>query len=131
MAYIDAENLFFEDEVVAAAMTSNVIDLGNPGPFMHPLYIDIRLTTKMTSGSMTTFALQSSADAAFTSPVTEVTITLPAAAVQQAGPCVLAQFFAPIKPSHRYIRLSGVGATPVGGKVTATMQNGIKVGIGM
>lgn len=127
MAYIDAENLFFEDEAVAAAMTSNVIDLGSSGPYLHPLYIDIRLTAKMTSGSMTTFALQSAADEAFTTPTTEVTITLPSAAVQAAGPCVLAQFFAPIKPAHRYIRLSGVGATPVGGKVTATMQNGIKV----
>jgi len=125
--YIDAQNLFFEDTEVAASLTSDVIDLGSAGAFMHPLYIDVKLTTPMTSGTMDSFKVQSSADEAFTTPVDEVEIFVATSIDQSAKAQTLAQFFCPIKVGNRYIRLVGAGTTPVGGKVTASMVNGIRV----
>lgn len=125
--YIDAQNLFFEDKPVAASLTSDVVDLGTGGAFMHPLYIDVKLTAPMTSGSMDSFKVQSAADEAFTTPVDEVEIFVATSIDQTAKAQTLAQFFCPIKVGNRYIRLVGTGTTPVGGKVTASMVNGIKV----
>lgn len=125
--YIDAQNLFFEDKPVAASLTSDVVDLGTGGAFMHPLYIDVKLTAPMTSGSMDSFKVQSAADEAFTTPVDEVEIFVATSINQTAKAQTLAQFFCPIKVGNRYIRLVGTGTTPVGGKVTASMVNGIKV----
>lgn len=127
MAYIDAENTLMNGVTVAAAMTGVAVDLGSKGPFVSPLKIDVKLTQKLTSGSMNSFTLQSASDEDFTSPQDEVTITVPSAAPQTSKPCTLAQFHAPIKPGNRYIRLKGAGTSPVGGKITATMQNGIGV----
>lgn len=125
--YIDAQNLFFEDKPVAASLISDVIDLGTGGTFMHPLYIDVKLTAPMTSGTMDSFKVQSSATDAFTDPVDEVEIFVAKSINQTAKAQTLAQFFCPIKVGNRYIRLLGKGTTPVGGKVTASMVNGIKV----
>ena len=125
--YIDAQNLFFEDKPVAASLTSDVVDLGTGGAFMHPLYIDVKLTAPMTSGSMDSFKVQSAATEAFTNPVDEVEIFVATSIDQTAKALTLAQFFCPIKVGNRYIRLVGTGTTPVGGKVTASMVNGIKV----
>ena len=128
MAYIDAENTLMT--VTAAdlgtAMTGPIVDLGSKGGFLSPLYIDAKLTKKMTSGSIDSFTLQSSASDTFSSPVNEVTITVPASAPQTSKPCTLAQFHAPIKPSNRYIRLKAAATSPVGGELFAAMQNGIK-----
>jgi len=129
MAYIDAENRFFAEKTCASSMTSDVIDLGSAGGFLSPLYIDIKLTEKLTSGSMDSFKLQSAAAAAFSSPVDEVEITVPSSAPQTSKPCTLAQFHAPIKPGNRYVRIVGTGTSPVGGKVSASMQNGIAVNL--
>jgi len=127
MAYIDAENRFFAEKTCASSMTSDVIDLGSTGGFLSPLYIDVTLTAKLTSGSMDSFKLQSAAAENFASPVDEVEITVPASAPQTSKPCKLAQFHAPIKPGNRYVRLVGTGTSPVGGKVSASLQNGIRV----
>ena len=129
MAYIDGENTLMT--VTAAdlgtAMTGPVVDLGSKGGFLSPLYIDAKLTKKMTSGSIDSFTLQSSAAENFSSPVDEVKITVPASAPQTSKPCTLAQFHAPIKPGNRYIRLKAAATSPVGGELFAAMQNGIKV----
>lgn len=129
MAYIDAENRFFAEKTCATSMTSDVIDLGSAGGFLSPLYIDVKLTEKLTSGSMDSFKLQSASDDVFTTPVDEMEITVPAAAPQTTKPCTLAQFHAPIKPGNRYVRLLGSGTAPVGGKISASMQNGIAVNL--
>ena len=127
MAYIDAENTLMNSVTVASAATGVAVDLGSKGPFLSPLYVDVKLTQKLNSGSMDSFKIQSSADADFTSPQDEVEVTVPASVPQTSKPCTLAQFHSPIKPGNRYIRLVGNGTTPVGGKITATMQNGIGV----
>lgn len=127
MAYIDAENTLMNSVTVASAATGVAVDLGSKGPFLSPLYVDVKLTQKLTSGSMDSFKIQSSADADFTSPQDEVEVTVPASVPQTSKPCTLAQFHSPIKPGNRYIRLVGKGTNPAGGKITATMQNGIGV----
>jgi len=125
--YYDAENLFFEDKSVDTTITSDVIDLGSKGPFVHPLYVVIKLTTKMTSGTMDTFTLQADSTAAFSSAKTLTTVTVPSSITQTAGPAQLAVLYAPITPGYRYLRLVGAGTTPVGGKITAFLANGVKV----
>ena len=127
MAYIDAENTLMNSVTVASACTGVAVDLGSKGPFVSPLKIDVKLTQKLTSGSMDSFKLQSAADEDFTTPQDEVEVTVPASVPQTSKPCTLAQFHSPIKPGNRYIRLVGKGTSPVGGKITATMQNGIGV----
>ncbi len=130
MAYIDNELFLLKDEAVGATVTSAAFDLGNKGGFAHPLYFDVKLTKAMTTGSMTAVTVQSASDAAFTTPVDEVTITVPASITQTAGPATLAQFFAPIKLSNRYVRLKLTGAsTPAGGKISAYMTSGMTVGL--
>jgi hypothetical protein len=48
MARIDAQLLLSENQAVTgASANSSVIDLGSTGGFMHPLYFDVKLTTKM------------------------------------------------------------------------------------
>jgi len=127
MAYIDAENTLINTAELGSAITGPIVDLGSKGGFLSPLYIDAKLTKKLTSGSIDSFTLQSSASDTFSSPVNEVTITVPASAPQTSKPCTLAQFHAPIKPSNRYIRLKAAATSPVGGELFAAMQNGIKV----
>lgn len=127
MAYIDAENTLINTAELGSAITGPIVDLGSKGGFLSPLYIDAKLTKKLTSGSIDSFTLQSAATDTFDSPVNEVTITVPASAQQTTKPCTLAQFHAPIKPSNRYIRLKAAATSPVGGELFAAMQNGIKV----
>ena len=127
MAYIDAENTLINTADLGSAITGPIVDLGSKGGFLSPLYIDAKLTKKLTSGSIDSLTLQSSATDTFDSPVDEVTITVPASAPQTSKPCTLAQFHAPIKPSNRYIRLKAAATSPVGGELFAAMQNGIKV----
>lgn len=129
MAYLDNELIFMNDEAAAASMTSAVLDLGTKGGNVHPLFIDVKLTKAMTSGKMDTITVQSAATEAFSSPVTEMTVTVPASINQTAAPATLAQFFAPIKTSNRYVRITMAGTSPVGGKVSAYMTSGIAVGL--
>ena len=127
MAYIDAENILVNTADLGTAITGAVVDLGSKGPFISPLYIDAKLTKKLTSGSINSFTLQSAAAENFSSPTDEVTITVPASAPQTSKPCTLAQFHAPIKPGNRYIRLKAAATSPVGGELFASMQQGIAV----
>ena len=131
MAYIDNELLMFNDEAAAASMTSAAFDLGTNGGFNHPLFFDVKLTEALTSGSVDSIKVQSSVDSVFTTPVDEVEITVPSSIDPTAGPATLAQFFAPIKLSNRYVRLVITCTTPVGGKVSAYMTNGIGVPLGL
>jgi len=132
--YIDAQNLFCENKSIAAAVSpattsetvSDVIDLGNTGGFIHPLYIDVKLTTPFSAGKITKITVQSSAsDSDFSSAVDEIAVVPPST---QTKAMTLAQFFAMIKPQNRFIRLKfDAGSSPVGGKVTASMVNGVRV----
>lgn len=127
--YVDNELIFFNDTAVAAKVDSTVLDLGTTGGWVHPLYIDVKLSNPVTSGTVDTITLQSSDTKAFTSPVDEVTITVPKSIDQKAHAATLAQFFAPIKTGNRYVRLEAKGTTPVGGKLYACLVNGVSVGM--
>ena len=126
---VDNELIFFDHTAVAAKMDSKVLDLGTKGGWVHPLCVDVKLSNPMTSGTMDTVTLQSSATEAFTSPVDEVTITVPKSIDQKAHAATLAQFFAPIKTGNRYVRLEVKGTAPAGGKLYACLVNGIAVGM--
>lgn len=128
MAAIDAKLLFCSDKAVAASVTSDVIDLGKNGAVLHPLYISAKLTTGCTSGSMTSIKVQSSATEAFSNAVDEMTVNVPASLVQ-SRPCNLAQFFCPIQPANRYVRLVFTGSSPSGGKLWAYLSPDIQVPI--
>lgn len=127
MAYIDAENILVNTAELGSAITGAVVDLGSKGAFMSPLYIDAKLTKKLTSGSINTIKIQSASDEAFTTPVDEAEVTVSASAPQTSKPCTLAQFHAPIKPGNRYIRAKATATAPVGGELFVAMQNGMKV----
>lgn len=128
MAAIDAKLLFCSDKAVAASVTSNVIDLGANGAVLRPLYISAKLTVGCASGSMTSVKVQSAATEAFSSATDEMTVNVPAS-VDQTRPCNLVQFFAPIKPGNRYVRLVFTGSSPSGGKLWAYMSPDIQVPI--
>ena len=127
MAYIDAENILVNTAELGSAITGPVVDLGSKGAFMSPLYIDAKLTKKLTSGSINSLTLQSSPAEAFTAVTEEVKITVPSSLSQTSKPCTLAQFHAPIKPGNRYIRVKASASSPVGGELFVAMQNGMKV----
>lgn len=126
--YVDNELIFFNDTAVAASVDSAVLDLGNTGGWVHPLYIDVKLSQAVTSGTVDTITLQSSDTKSFASAVDEVTITVPKS-IDQKHPATLAQFFAPIKTGNRYVRLRAKGTTPAGGKLYACMVNGVAVNV--
>ena len=127
MAYIDAENILMKTDSLSATVNGAIVDLGSKGAFMSPLYIDAKLTKKLSSGSITSFTLNSSPAEAFTAITEEVKVTVPSSLPQTSRPCTLAQFHAPIKPGNRYIRITANGSSPVGGELYVTMQNGMKV----
>ena len=126
---VDNELIFLNQVDTAAKVDSTVLDLGTTGGWVHPLYIDVKLTKPVTSGTVDTITLQSSATEAFASPVDEVTITVAKSIDQKAHAATLAQFFAPIKTGNRYVRLQVKGTAPTGGKIYGCLVNGVAVGV--
>lgn len=130
MAYIDNELIFCNDVATAASVTSEVLDIGlGGGAFVHPLFIDVKLTAPVTSGKVETITVQSSATAAFAAPVTEMSVTVGASVNQTKKAATLAQFYAPIRAGNRYVRLVIAGNAPTGGKLTAYMSSGTAVNL--
>lgn len=127
MAYIDAENVLMDTDSISATTNGNIVDLGSKGPFISPLEVDVKLTKKLTNGSISSVALYSSSMVAFNNPQKEIEVTIGPSVPQTSKPCTLAQFQAPIKPSNRYVRLTANASTPVGGAIHASMQQAIKV----
>ena len=125
---IDANLLLCKDTDTAATVTSNVLDLGR-NKVINPLYIDVKLTQGVTAGRVKSVELQTSADKAFTSPISEMVVTVGKTAEQQKRACQLAQFFASIQPQGRYVRLVITGDTtaPAGGKLWAYLSPDIQV----
>lgn len=125
---IDAKLLLCENVDTEATVTSSVLDLGR-NKVLKPLYVDVKLTQGVTSGRVKSIELQTSEDDAFTSPITEMTVTTGKTTEQQKRACQLAQFFAPINPQGRYVRLkiNGDTAAPAGGKLWAYLSPDIQV----
>lgn len=125
---IDAKLLLMENVNTAASVTSSVLDLGKNNT-LNPLFVDVKLTTGVTAGNVASIKLQSSTDEAFTSPIDEMTVTIGKTAAQQKIPCQLAQFFCPVQPGGRYIRIivTGGSTAPAGGKLWAYLTPDIQV----
>jgi len=114
----DGNLIFSEDQAIgAASVSSAVIDLGSPNAY-HSLWCIANLTTKMTSGKIDSIAVVTATDAAMTTPITMLTLTLGAAPVQTAGAAVLAQFRLPTG-MKQFMKLVFASTSPVGGKVFA------------
>ena len=105
-----------------------MLDLGR-NKVLKPLYVDVKLTQGVTAGRVKSVELQTSADEAFTTPISEMTVTIGKTAEQQKRACQLAQFFAAIQPQGRYVRLIITGDTvaPAGGKLWAYLSPDIQV----
>jgi len=127
MAYIDAENMLIAPADCGTSIVGAIVDLGNTGGFQSPLFVDVKLTEKTSSGKMDKVVLESAPTSAFTSATTEAEVVLHGGTQQTQHPMTLAQFHAPIKPSNRYIRLTATASAVSGGKIQATMQQGIAV----
>ena len=129
MAYIDAENMLLAPTACSTLVTGDVVDLGNSGGFATPLYVDVKLTEKTSSGKMDKVTLESCPTTGFasSSTVTEAEVVLHGGTQQALHPMTLAQFHAPIKPQNRYVRLKATATAVSGGKIQATMQQGIAV----
>ena len=123
---IDNELVMCKDKDTAATVTTDVVDLGKNGANLTPLYTSVKLTQGLTGGSVTSIKLQTAADAAFSSPVDEMTITVPSS-VKQTRPCNLAQFLCPISPQNRFARLVISGSSPAGGKLWAYITGDVQV----
>lgn len=125
---IDAKLLLMNDVATAASVTSSVLDIGK-NKILNPLFVDVKLTQGVTSGRVASVKLQSSADEAFTSPIDEMTVIVGKTAAQQKSPCQLAQFFCPVQPGGRFIRIvvTGDSTAPSGGKLWAYLTPDIQV----
>ena len=99
-ATIDAELILCENKDTAASVTSEVLDLGR-NKVLKPLYVDVKLTQGVTAGRVKSVELQTSADEAFTTPISEMTVSIGKTADQQKCACQLAQFFAAIQPQGK------------------------------
>lgn len=125
---LDAKLLFSNNQAIAAGTVNSetVLKVGSTA-MTNPLLIDVKLTTGLTGGKVTKVKLQSSADAAFTTPVDEVEITVPTSIVQ-TRPCTIATFFSPIRLGNEYARLVyTVGTGASGGKVFAGYSTGAPI----
>lgn len=132
MAVIDAKLIYMNNTAAGESVTSNVIELGANGSNLNPLYIDVKLTEGVTAGAVKSVKVQSSVDKAFTTPIDEMEIFIPAARNQKV-PCQLVQTFCPITPGGRYARLVVTGSTTTdgtaiaGGKLWAYISPDIQV----
>lgn len=123
----DNENLFSSNQAVtASAASTNIVDLGDAedrGPGS-PIEIEALVTEAFATLTSLTVGLQSSTDAAFTSPVTHYSTGAIAQASLTAGKRIAIP--AALQDVNRYIRLyytvSGSNATA--GKVYAGVVSG-------
>lgn len=127
MAYIDAENRLISPSTCSSSVVGDVVDLGNRGGFVQPLYVDVKLTEHTSAGKMDKVTLASSPVSTMSGAVTEIEVTCQGGTAQAQYPQTLAQFFASIKPQNRYIQLTATASSVIGGKIEANMQQGIKV----
>ena len=125
MANMDAKLVFCTDKAVGASVTSDVVDLGAGFPNLDPLYVNVKLSTANSAGTVTKIAFQVADDEAFSTPVT-VCEYVPYGT--QTSPCSLADFKAPLNPQKRYCRLAFTGSDDVaGGKITAYLAPNVQV----
>ena len=137
MAVIDAALVFMNGTAAGASVTSDVCDLGANGSLVHQIYVSVKLTEGVTAGAVESVKVQTATDSSFTSPVDEMEVFVKADATKQKKPCTLAQFYCPLEPSARYVRLVVTGSTTgdsggtaiAGGKLWAYISPDVQVPI--
>ena len=137
MAVIDAALVFMNGTAAGASVTSDVCDLGTNGSLVHQIYVSVKLTEGVTAGNVKSVKVQTATDSSFTSPVDEMEVFVKADATKQKKPCTLAQFYCPLEPSARYVRLVVTGSTTgdsggtaiAGGKLWAYISPDVQVPI--
>lgn len=129
MAVLDKELIFFEAEAVSADMTSKVVNVGPNGGMTKPLFVDVKLSEKLTSGSIDSVKVQSAADEAFTAPVDEMEIMVQHKDQQTKRPMQLVQAYLPLKPAYKYLRLVITGTTPAGGSIWAYLSPDVQLSL--
>lgn len=126
MAVIDSELILIENQATAASLESSIIDLGFGGGTSSPLFMDVKLSQKLTSGSIDSVKVQSSDSKDMSSPQDEYTININNASEQTQRACQLVQAFLPVKPK-RYLRITITGTSPEGGKIWAYASTDIQL----
>ncbi len=126
MAVIDSELILIENQAASASLVSSIIDLGFGGGTSSPLYLDVKLSQKLTSGSVDSIKVQSADTEDFGSPQDEYTININNTSEQTVKACQLVQAFLPVKPK-RYLRITVTGTSPVGGKIWAYASTDIQL----
>lgn len=126
MAVIDSELILIENQATTASLESSIIDLGVGGATSNPLYLDVKLSQKLTSGSVDSIKVQSADTEEFGSPQDEYTININNATEQTVKACQLVQAFLPVKPK-RYLRITVTGTSPEGGKIWAYASTDIQL----
>lgn len=122
---IDANLIFSENQAISAAsVNSNAVKVGK-GVAYHSLFVNVDLTTPMTSGAINTIKVQTATDEAFTSPRDLMTIHI-ASGVDQTVNQNLAMFRLPFNHDD-YVRLVYGATSPVGGKVFASLVKDVPV----
>lgn len=137
MAVIDAALVFMNNTAAGASVTSDVCDLGKNGSLVHQIYVSVKLTEGVTAGAVESVKVQTSTDDTFTSPVDEMTVNIKPDKTKQKKPCTLAQFYCPLEPSARYVRLVVTGSSTsttaaeniAGGKLWAYISPDVQVPI--
>ena len=137
MAVIDASLVFLNNKAAGASVTSDVCDLGNNGSLVHQIYVSLKLTEGVTAGAVESVKVQTATDSGFTSPVDEMTVNIKPDKTKQKKPCTLAQFYCPLEPSARYVRLVVTGSSTsttaaeniAGGKLWAYISPDVQVPI--
>lgn len=129
MANIDGNLILANDLVMdAATKTSSAVYVGK-GVAYNPLLIDVKLTSACATGKkVTSIAVQTATDAAFTTPVTLCTFTPGAAINQEKAGQTLMQLALPYQHSE-YVRLNFTNTdAATAGKVFASINKDIRLG---
>ena len=137
MAVIDAALVFMNNTAAGTTVNSGVCDLGENGSVVHQIYVSVKLTEGVTAGAVESVKVQTSASSDFSSPVDEMTVNIKPDKTKQKKPCTLAQFYCPLEPSARYVRLVISGSTTsttaaeniAGGKLWAYISPDVQVPI--
>lgn len=126
---LDAALIFMNNVAAGASVTSDVCDLGENGSLVHQIYVSVKLSEGLTAGTISSVKVQTATDSEFTTPVDEMTVFIKADAAKQTKPCALAQFYCPLEPAARYVRLVVEGTSVSGGKLWAFISQDVNVPI--
>ena len=134
---LDVAMVFMDNVAAGTSVTSDVLDLGKNGSLVHQIYVSVKLTEGVTAGAVESVKVQTATDSNFTTPIDEMTVNIKPDKTKQKRPCALANFYCPLEPSARYVRLVVAGSTAesaakeaiAGGKLFAVISQDVQIPI--